>query len=80
MTPPNTQGKSVIVPRLSLVTTVNLKTDCNTGLETSCECAEVCSCRYKLKVFHATEAYSRLDLTNVKYNMKSLSMDKKEKL
>jgi hypothetical protein len=32
----------------------------------------------EIKVFHATEAYSSLDLNKVKYNIKRLSRDGKE--
>jgi hypothetical protein len=32
----------------------------------------------EIKEFHATEAYSSLDLTNAKYSMKRLSIDEKK--
>jgi hypothetical protein len=34
----------------------------------------------EVKVFHATETYSSLDLTKVKYNIERSSVDKKEKV
>jgi hypothetical protein len=34
----------------------------------------------KVKVFHATEAYSSLDLSKVKHNIRRLSVDEEEKV
>jgi hypothetical protein len=34
----------------------------------------------QVSAFHATEAYSSLALTNVKYNIKRLAIDEKEEV